>query len=53
MIKKFEEYIRDMGLMGESFVPEIPKKPETTKDVAGLKEVIEIEGLGKMKVKLD
>ena len=52
MIKKFEEYIRNLGIAEESFVPEIPKKPVEKKEVAGLKEVIEIEGLGKMKVKL-
>lgn len=53
MIKKFEDYIKELKSTDESFVPEIPKKPVTKKEVAGLKEVIEIEGLGKMKVKLD
>ena len=55
MLKKFEEYLRDKGVQVESFSPESPKNSQTTdgKDVAGLKEVIEVEGLGKMKVKLD
>lgn len=53
MIKKFEEYIRE--LRGQEIVNlEIPRLYEdNNKDVAGLKEVIEVEGLGKMKVKLD
>lgn len=55
MLKKFEEYIKTLNKQDESFIPEIPKgqKNEDGKDIAGLKEVIEIEGLGKMKVKLD
>ena len=53
MIKKFEDYIKELKSTDESFVPEIPKKPEEKKEIAGVKEVIEIEGLGKMKVKLD
>ena len=55
MLKKFDEYIKSRGLQSESFIPETPKSPKTSdgKDVAGLKEVIEVEGLGKMKVKLD
>ena len=52
MLKKFEEYIKHFGLTEESAV-EIPKKTEVKKEIAGLKEVIEVEGLGKMKVKLD
>ena len=55
MLKKFDEYVRTRGIQSESFKPETPKNSQTIdgKDVAGLKEVIEIEGLGKMKVKLD
>ena len=55
MLKKFNEYLRDKGIQVESFTPDTPKNTHTTdgKDVAGLKEVIEVEGLGKMKVKLD
>ena len=55
MIKKFEDYIKSKGIQTESFTPDTPKTQQTNdgKEVAGLKEVIEIEGLGKMKVKLD
>jgi hypothetical protein len=55
MLKKFEEYIKDKEMKSESFIPDAPKSSQTSdgKDVAGLKEVIEVEGLGKMKVKLD
>jgi len=55
MLKKFEEYIKSKGIQSESFIPDTPKSQQTNdgKEVAGLKEVIEIEGLGKMKVKLD
>ena len=55
MLKKFEEFIKSKGVKEESFIPDAPKSPKTIdgKEVAGLKEVIEIEGLGKMKVKLD
>ena len=55
MLKKFNEYLRDKGIQVESFTPDTPKNTYTSdgKDVAGLKEVIEVEGLGKMKVKLD
>ena len=55
MLKKFDEYIKSRGVKEESFIPDAPKSPKTSdgKEVAGLKEVIEIEGLGKMKVKLD
>lgn len=53
MIKRFEEYIRELHSQ-DDINPEIPKVYEdNNKDVAGLKEVIEVEGLGKMKVKLD
>ena len=55
MLKKFDEYLRDKGIQVESFIPDTPKNTHTSdgKDVAGLKEVIEVEDLGKMKVKLD
>lgn len=55
MLKKFEEYIRDKGMKSEAFIPDAPKSTQTSdgKEIAGVKEVIEIEGLGKMKVKLD
>lgn len=55
MLKKFEEFIKLKGIKEESFIPDDSKSPKTSdgKEVAGLKEVIEIEGLGKMKVKLD
>lgn len=56
MIKKFEEYINSQKIQSESFIPDTPKSSKNThdgKEIAGLKEVIEIEGLGKMKVKLD
>lgn len=55
MLKKFDEFLRDKGIQVESFTPDTPKNTQTSdgKDVAGLKEVIEVEGLGKMKVKLD
>lgn len=58
MIKKFEEFINDMGVKEESFTPETPvhstsKETHDGKEVSGFKEVIEVEGLGKMKAKLD
>ena len=55
MLKKFDEYIKSRGIKEESFILDDSKTPKTSdgKEVAGLKEVIEIEGLGKMKVKLD
>ena len=55
MLKKFDEYIKSRGVKEESFIPDAPKSAPTSngKEIAGLKEVIEIEGLGKMKVKLD
>ena len=55
MLKKFDEYIKSRGVKEESFIPDSPKSQKTSdgKAVAGLKDVIEIEGLGKMKVKLD
>ena len=55
MLKKFDDFIKSRGVKEESFIPDSPKSPKTIdgKEVAGLKEVIEIEGLGKMAVKLD
>lgn len=55
MIQKFDDFIKSRDVKEESFIPDSPKSPKTSdgKEVAGLKEVIEIEGLGKMKVKLD
>ena len=55
MLKKFDDFIKSRGVKEESFIPDSPKSPKTSdgKEVAGLKEVIEIEDLGKMKVKLD
>ena len=58
MLKKFEEYIRDKGMKSEAFIPETPvhsstKETHDGKEVSGFKEVIEVEGLGKMKAKLD
>lgn len=62
MIKKFEDYIKSINTQEESFIPETPSEPVVSKpaknthegkEIAGVKEVIEIEGLGKMKVKLD
>ena len=52
MIKKFEEYIRDREKITERTDPE-KKTTHDGKEIAGIKEVIEIEGLGKMKAKLD
>lgn len=55
MLKKFDDFIKSRDVKEESFISDSPKSPKTSdgKEVAGLKEVIEIEGLGKMKVKLD
>jgi len=55
MLKKFDEYIKSLNKQDESFIPDAPKSTQTSdgKEIAGVKEVIEIEGLGKMKVKLD
>ena len=61
MLKKFDEFVQSKGDQ-TGFTPAIPDTPKTQevkntthegKSVAGLKEVIEIDGLGKMKVKLD
>lgn len=51
MIKKFEEYIKEREGIVEKSEPK--KITHDGKEIAGLKEVIEIEGLGKMKAKLD
>lgn len=65
MLKKFDEFIKSRGGQTESFIPEIPAGPESQgqkspekhthdgKEISGFKEVIEVEGLGKMKAKLD
>ena len=59
MIQKFEEFIKNIGVKEEAFIPDTPsdtvpsEKTHNGKEIAGVKEVIEIEGLGKMKVKLD
>lgn len=60
MIKKFDDYIREKSGQNESFIPETPEKIEPSKkhthdgkEISGFKEVIEVEGLGKMKAKLD
>ena len=59
MLKKFEEYINSKGVNEEAFIPEThsdsapSKSTHDGKEISGLKEVIEIKGLGKMKAKLD
>lgn len=58
MIKKFEDFIKDISLKTESKHEDIEKESKVKIDdehkyLAGVKEVIEIVGLGKMKVKLD
>lgn len=58
MIKKFDEFINSRDAKLESFIPETPtaqeQKPEGgAKQISGFKEVVEIEGLGKMKAKFD
>ena len=58
MIKKFEDFIKDISLKNESKQNDIDKDSKVKVDdghkhLAGVKEVIEIVGLGKMKVKLD
>ena len=49
MLKKFDEYIKSRGVKEESFIPDAPKSAPTRdgKEVAGLKELIEIEVLVK------
>ena len=58
MIKKFEDFVKDLSLKTESKhndneVESKVKVDGEHKHLAGVKEVIEIVGLGKMKVKLD
>ena len=58
MIKKFEDFVKDLSLKTESKHIDNEKKSKVKIDdehkyLAGVKEVIEIVGLGKMKVKLD
>ena len=58
MIKKFEDFVKDLSLKTESKHTDEDKKSKVKIDdehkyLAGVKEVIEIVGLGKMKVKLD
>jgi hypothetical protein len=58
MIKRFEDFVKDLSLKTESKNIENEKKSKVKIDdehkyLAGVKEVIEIVGLGKMKVKLD
>ena len=61
MVKKFDEYIRELNMKSEAFVPETSddhsetsgKSSHDGKQVSGFKEVVEVEGLGKMKAKFD
>ena len=58
MIKKFEDFIKELSLKNESKQKDVNKESKVKVDdehkyLAGVKEVIEIVGLGKMKVKLD
>lgn len=58
MIKRFEDFIKDFSLKTENKHIDNDKKSKVKidgehKHLAGVKEVIEIVGLGKMKVKLD
>ena len=58
MIKRFEDFIKELSLKNESKEKDIEKESklkidDENKYLAGVKEVIEIVGLGKMKVKLD
>ena len=58
MIKKFEDFIKDLSLKTESKHTTDDNKSKVKVDgkhkhIAGVKEVIEVVGLGKMKVKLD
>ena len=60
MIKRFEDFIKDLSLKTESkqHTDSEEKKSKVKVDgehkhLAGVKEVIEVVGLGKMKVKLD
>jgi hypothetical protein len=58
MIKRFEDFVKDLSLKTESKQTDNDKESKVKVDgghkhLAGVKEVIEIVGLGKMKVKLD
>ena len=58
MIKRFEDFVKDLSLKTESKHTDNDKESKVKVDgghkhLAGVKEVIEIVGLGKMKVKLD
>ena len=58
MIKRFEDFVKDFSLKTESKQKDVEKESKVKVDdehkyLAGVKEVIEIVGLGKMKVKLD
>ena len=58
MIKRFEDFIKDLSLKNESKQSDTDKESKVKVDgghkhLAGVKEVIDIVGLGKMKVKLD
>ena len=58
MIKKFEDFVKDLSLKTESKHTTNDNKSKVKVDgehkhIAGVKEVIEVVGLGKMKVKLD
>ena len=58
MIKRFEDFVKDLSLKNESKQKDVEKESKVKVDdehkyLAGVKEVIEIVGLGKMKVKLD
>ena len=58
IIKKFEDFIKDISLKTESKHTTDDKDSKVKVDgehkhLAGVKEVIEVVGLGKMKVKLD
>lgn len=58
MIKKFEDFIKELSLKNESKHKDVNKESKVKVDgehkhLAGVKEVIDVVGLGKMKVKLD
>lgn len=53
MIKKFDEYIDSLNSVDESSSHVGSSPTVHGKEVSGFKEVIEVEGLGKMKAKLD
>lgn len=51
MIKKYAEFVKSLMATNESH--DVENKTDDGKKVSGLKEVVEIIGLGKMKAKLD